>query len=72
MADRTVRSTNGLRRLKVDIDALEQRRKGEGLENRGAMMGPLLIGAFARNPQTLNLIESLYGIFVFRPAALGT
>ena len=35
---------------KVDIDTLAQRLKEEGVEKRGAMMGPLLIGAFARKP----------------------
>ena len=37
---------------KVDIDSLAQRLRKEGLEKRGAMTGPLLIGAFAWKPHT--------------------
>lgn len=34
----------------VDIDTLAQRLRQEALEKRGVMMGPLMIGAFARKP----------------------
>jgi len=34
----------------VDIDTLAQRLRQEAIEKRGVMMGPLMIGAFARKP----------------------